>query len=64
MDTLLSIMGGLVLLYCLVYFNGQSESNPGSQMFDMDEGPAVSDGEIDIVLGLPKAEGAARPADH
>ncbi len=53
MDTLLSIMGGLVLVYCLVYFNDQSVSNPAGRMIDMDEGSAGPDGEIDLMLGLP-----------
>jgi hypothetical protein len=63
MDTVLSIMGGLVLVYCLVYFNDQSVLDPAGRMIDMDEGSTVTDGEVDLVLGLPSVEGAAGTAD-
>lgn len=52
MDTLLTILGGLVLVCCLAYFNDQDESKRDDRLFESADMVPEAQAEVDESLPL------------
>jgi hypothetical protein len=64
MDTILTIMGGLVLICSLAYFHSQDSPRRQDRLFESAESMLPLETEAEDSLGLPVVtEGAGRPVE-